>query len=85
MGIKDVQDDHRAATSNRDMLAETDGDETASQFESRYIECLNLGASKIEARQITLGEVVVDRGEEVAERIGNWFAAVDGFRHENEQ
>lgn len=85
MGIEDLQDDHKRASSTRDMLAEKDRDETASQFESRYIECLNQGASKIEARQIALGEVVVDRGEEVAERIGNGFSAVDGMRHENEQ
>jgi len=85
MGIDELPDQHRCASITLETLREAGGEEVASQFETRYIECLDQGASKIEAEQIALGETVADRGEEVAQQIGDGIASVDGLRHEMEQ
>jgi hypothetical protein len=85
MGIENLPEEHKAATITRDRLAEAGGKEIASRFESRYIELLDQGASKIEAENIALGEIEADASEEEAERIGDGTASVDGYRYEIEQ
>lgn len=85
MGIDDLPEEHKAASLTLEHLHEAAGEEIAGRFESRYIELLDQGASKIEAENIALGEIEADVSEEAAERIGDGFAAVDGYRHELEQ
>lgn len=85
MGTEGIPEDHIGASITRDRLAESGGEEIASQFESRYTELLDQGASKFEAESIAAGEIMVDHGEQEAERIGDGFAALDGLHHEMEQ
>ena len=85
MGIKEIPEDHVGASITRDRLAESGGEEIASQFESRYTELLDQGASRFEAESIAAGEIMADHGEQEADRIGDGFASIDGLRHEMEQ
>jgi hypothetical protein len=85
MGIEENPEHHKAASITREKLAEAAGEEIASQFESRYFEYLDQGASKIEAGHIASGELLAERAEEIAEHIGNGFRAVDSVRHDTEQ
>jgi len=85
MEIEDLPEDHPIAERKLDMIREYAGGDAASQFETRYIELLDQGASKIEAGEIALGELIVEQGKEEADRIGDGFASIDGLRHEMEQ
>lgn len=85
MEIEDLPEDHPTAERKLDVYQEHAGEEAASRFEARYIQLLEKGASNIEATYIASGEILADRAEEEAERIGNGFSAVDTIRHENEQ
>lgn len=85
MGTEGIPEDHIGASITWDKLAESGGEGIASRFESRYTELLDQGASKFEAESIAAGELMADRGEQEAERIGDGFASIDGLRHEMEQ
>jgi hypothetical protein len=85
MGIEEIPEDHIGASITRNRLAESSGEGVANQFESRYTELLDQGASKFEAESIAAGEIMADRGEQKAERIGDGFASIDGLHHEMEQ
>ena len=85
MGIADLPEDHPLAEKRLAMLHETAGKETADRFEARYLECLDQGASKDQARQIAQGEILADMGEDAAEKVGEGYKSVDDIRHENEQ
>lgn len=85
MEIEDLPGDHPIAERKLEMYRENAGEEAASRFEARYIQLLEEGASKIEAEHIASGELLADRAEEAAERVGDGFSAVDGIRHETEQ
>jgi hypothetical protein len=85
MEIEDLPEDHSIGERKRELYREHAGEEAASRFEARYIQLLEEGASKIEAADIASMEILADRAEKEAERIGDGFDAVDGLRHENEQ
>lgn len=85
MEIEELSEDHPIAERKRDMIRGLAGGDAASQFEARYIKLLNQDTSKIEAGEIALGELIVERGEEEPEQVGSGFGAVDGLRHEMEQ
>ena len=85
MEIEDLPEDHSIGERKRELYREHAGQEAASRFEARYIQLLEEGASKIEATYIASGEILADRAEKEAERIGDGFSAVDTIRYENEQ